>query len=166
MATPGGSCVGAVMGTGRRAEMSWGEARGGVLVTGRDAAGVTRTALELATAAIQHRKTVIIIDLTSGAAPGYAHGTGGDGHGVAEAVKTACDGVHAPLAVFAAERGHYEPFSGASPDRAAGLLTAMIDWSGVGQEQWLLSAHRPRAALGRLTSRLPATACQPATILE
>jgi len=166
MATPGGGCVGTVMRTGRRAEISWREAQGGVLVTGRDATGVTRTALELATAAIQHRKTVIIIDLTSGAAPGYAHGTGGDGHAVAEAVKAACDGVHAPLAVCAAERGHYEPFSGASPDRAAGLLTAMIDWSGVGQEQWLLSADRQRAAFELLASRWPAAAGQRRSILD
>ncbi|HEX9519218.1 MAG TPA: hypothetical protein VF940_23955 [Streptosporangiaceae bacterium] len=165
MATPGGSCVGTVMGTGRRAEISWREAQGGVLVTGRDAAGVTGTALELATAAIQHRKTVIIVDLTSGAASG-ARGTGGDGHAVAEAVKAACDGVQAPLAMFAAERGHYEPFSGASPDRAASLLTAMIDWSGVGQEQWLLSADRLGAALELLTSRWPATAGQRSSILD
>ena len=166
MATPGGGCVGTVMRTGRRAEISWREMQGGVLVAGRDAAGVTRTALELATAAIQHRKTVIIIDLTSGAASGCARGTGGDGHAVAEAVKAACDGVHAPLAVFDAERGHYEPFSGASPDRAAGLLTEMIDWSGVGHEQWSLSADRLSAAFELLTSRWPATAGQRRSILD
>jgi hypothetical protein len=129
MATPGGGCVGTVRRTGRRAEISWREAEGGVLVTGRDVAAVTRTALDLATAAIQHRKTVIIIDLTSGAASGDAHGTAGDGHTVAEAITAACDGVHAPLAVFSTERGHYDPFSGTSPDRAAILdeLAAQLD---------------------------------------
>jgi hypothetical protein len=166
MATPGGGCVGTVMRTGRRAEISWREAEGGVLVTGRDATAVTRTALELATAAIQHRKTVIIIDLTAGAASRYAGGPAGDSQAVAEAVTAACAGVHAPLTVFSPERGHYEPFSGASPDRAAHLVTAMIDWSGAGQDQRLVSADRLKTGFGRLAAHGPAPAGQRPAILD
>jgi hypothetical protein len=166
MATPGGGCIGTVIPTGRRAEISWREAEGGVLVTGRDAAAVTRTALELATAAIQHRKTVIIIDLTGGAASCYARGPAGDGQVVAEAVAAACAGVHAPLAVFGPERGHYDPFSGASPDRAADLVTAMIDWSGAGQDQRLVSAERLKTGFECLAAYGPAPAGQRPAILD
>lgn len=166
MATPGGGCVGTVLRTGRHAEISWREAEDGVLVTGRDAAGVTGTALALATAAIQHRKTVIIIDLTGGAASGHEYGIAGDGHAVAEAVMAACDGVHAPVAVFGAGRGHYEPFSDASPDRAVALVAAMIDWSGAGQEQRMLSADHLRTAFELLVARGPAAAGQRGAILD
>jgi hypothetical protein len=166
MAVPGGGWVGTVMRTGRRAEVSWREAEGGVLVTGRDAAAVTRTALELATAAIQHRKSVIIIDLTGGAATGHARGSARDSHAVRQAVKAACDGVHAPLAVFGIPHGHYEPFSGTTPDRAADLVTAMTDGSGTGQEQRLLNADRLRTAFELLAARGPAGVAQPGAILD
>jgi hypothetical protein len=166
MATPGGGCVGTVMRTGRRAEVSWPEAEGGVLVTGRDAAAVTGTALELATAAILHRKSVIIIDLTGGAASGHARGIERHGHAVAEAVTAACDRVHAPLSLFGTGRGHYEPLSGASPDRAAGLVTAMIDWSGVSPEQRILNAERLKTALELLAARGPAAAGQRGAIID
>src|SRR5262249_61905250 len=113
MATPGGGCVGTVLHTGRRAEICWREAEGGVLVTGRDAAGVTGTALALATAAIQHRKTVIIIDLTGGAASGHEYGIAGDGHAVTEAVMAARDGVDAPLGGVGGGGGDHAALSGA-----------------------------------------------------
>jgi hypothetical protein len=156
MATPSGGCVGTVMRTGRRAEVSWPEAEGGVLVTGRDAAAVAGTALELATAAILHRKSVIIVDLSGGAASGHARGLARDGHAVAEAVTAACDRAGAPVSLFGAGRGHYEPLSGASPDRAVGLVTAMIDWSGVSPEQRMLSAERLKTAFELLAARGPA----------
>ena len=120
-ATPGGCCVGFVAHTGRRAQISWQEAEGGVLVTGRDATAVTSTALELVTAAIGHRKAVIIIDLTGGAAQGPA----GSGDAVADAVAAACDGAGAPLAVFGAERGHYEPFSATGAAGTAGVTSEL-----------------------------------------
>ena len=166
MATPGGGCIGTVMRTGRRAEISWREAEGGVLATGLDAAAVTGTALELATAAIQHRKTVIIIDLTGGAASGHARGIPKAGHAVAEAVAAACDRVHAMLSLFGAGRGHYEPLSGASPDRAASLVTAMIDWSGAGPEQQMLSAERLRTSFELLAARGQAAAGRRGAMLD
>jgi len=166
MAIPGGAWMGTVTRTGRRADVSWREAEGGVLVTGRDAAAVTRTALELATAAIQHRKSVIIIDLTGGAATGHARGSPRDSNAVRQAVKAACDGVLAPLAVFGTGHGHYEPFSGATPDRAADLVTALTDGSGTGQEQRLLNADRLRTAFELLAARGPAGVAQPGAILD
>jgi len=78
VATVGGGCVGIVTGTGRRAEISWREAEAGVLVTGASAAAVTSTGLDLATAAIQHRKSVIIIDLAGSIGDGRT-GWAGDG---------------------------------------------------------------------------------------
>jgi len=63
LATSDGGCVGIVPSTGRRAAISWHEAESGVLCAGRDAPAVAATGLELVTGAIQHRKTVIIIDL-------------------------------------------------------------------------------------------------------
>jgi len=166
MAIPDGCWVGTVMRTGRRADVSWREAERGVLVTGRDAAAVTRTALELATAAIQHRKSVVIIDLTGGAATGHARGSPRDGHAVRHAVKAACDGVRAPLAVFGTGHGHYEPFSGATPDRAADLVSALTDGSGTGQEQRLLNADRLRTAFEFLAARGPAGVAQPCAVLD
>ena len=72
VSTADGGCVGVEPATGRRVTISWREAEGGVLCTGLDPAAVTATALELATAAIQHRKTVMAIDLGSGAPGGLA----------------------------------------------------------------------------------------------
>ena len=77
-ATADGACLGVVTGTGRRATISWRESRGGVLVTGQDAAAVTRTGLDVAIAAILHRKAVLIVDLTDGLI-----GDGRDGCGLA-----------------------------------------------------------------------------------
>src|SRR5262249_34170518 len=160
MATPGGGCGGPVLDTRRRAEVWWRGGRGGGPLprpgaARGDAAGVTGPALARATAAIQHGKTVIIIDLTGGAASGHEYGIAGDGHAVTEAVMAACDGVHAPLAVFGAGRGHYEPFSDASPDRAVALVAAMIDWSGAGQEQRMLSGDPLRTAFEHLAAPGP-----------
>jgi hypothetical protein len=85
---------------------------------------------------------------------------------VAEAVTAACAGVHAPLAVFGPERGHYEPFSGASPERAADLVTAMIDWSGAGQDQRLVNADRLKTSFERLAAHGPVPAGQRPAILD
>src|SRR5262249_11898844 len=68
VASPAGCCLGLIANSGRRAEVSWPDIAGGLLITGHDRAGVTSTGLDLATAAIQHRKAVIIIDLTDGTA--------------------------------------------------------------------------------------------------
>jgi len=68
VSTSDGCCLGIVPATGMRATISWREAEGGVLCTGLDPAAVTATALDVAVAAIQHRKTVITVDLGSTAA--------------------------------------------------------------------------------------------------
>jgi hypothetical protein len=88
VATWDGACVGLVPSTGRRAAISWREAHGGVLCTGAPAADVTRTGLALAIAAIQHRKSVVIVDL----APG-----GGSAGQLVPRIAAACATAGAPL---------------------------------------------------------------------
>jgi hypothetical protein len=117
VATADGGCVGIVAATGRRAEVSWQEAEGGVLVTGSSAATVTGTGLDLAIAAIQHRKAVFIIDLA---------GSGDQAHA---SVAAACAASQAPL-VRLGDRGvGYDPLSAVPPARAAALVMAMLDWA-------------------------------------
>src|SRR5262249_61801007 len=65
VATVDGGCVGIVAATGRRAEITWREAERGVLVTGTSPAAVSGVGRDLAMAAIQHRKAVLVIDLAS-----------------------------------------------------------------------------------------------------
>ncbi len=65
VATADGCCLGVISETGGPATVSWAEAEAGVLCTGEPAAAVTATGLSLAIAAIQHRKTVIVIDLAA-----------------------------------------------------------------------------------------------------
>jgi hypothetical protein len=85
LATAGGCCVGIVEATGRRAEITWREAEAGVLCTGPDASAVLATGLNLALGAIQHRKSVIIIDFSDGT--------------VADSIESACGQAGAPLRV-------------------------------------------------------------------
>ena len=156
LATAEGACIGVVTGTGRRAAISWRESRGGVLVTGQDAAAVTRTALDLAIAAILHRKAVLIVDLTGGLI-----GDGRDGCGIAAATKqavlrrvtAASADVAAPLAVFGSGGDCYEPFSGAGPAMATSLLLSMIDWGEGGQSRRTFCADYVWAALEVIASR-------------
>ena len=156
LATAEGACLGVVTGTGRRAAISWRESRGGVLVTGQDAAAVTRTALDLAIAAILHRKAVLIVDLTGGLI-----GDGRDGCGIAAATKqavlrrvtAASADVAAPLAVFGSGGDCYEPFSGAGPAMATSLLLSMIDWGEGGQSRRTFCADYVWAALEVIASR-------------
>lgn len=85
LATIDGACIGIEQETGRGVTVSWAEAAGGVLVTGDDLAAVTRIGLDLAVAAIQHRKAVIVVDLT------------GDDSSVERAIAVACSDQVAPL---------------------------------------------------------------------
>ena len=102
LATADGGRIGLVPATGRAAAIGWREADGGVLCTGRERETVTATGLDLARAAIQHRKTVIIFDLAGGA-----------GH----AVGSACAAAGAPLQRPEAGGDGFQPF----------LLTALAD---------------------------------------
>ena len=161
VATPDGCCVGLIPHAGRRATITWEEARGGVLITGRDAASVTSTGLELAIAAIQHRKTVIILDLTDSAAgnPGY-------GATLAESVRAACAGLRAPLTILDADRGRYDPFLSADPQRAAGLVATMIDWTQIGQERQPACEGVLRAVFEVLAAGRPPPAGSSVAILD
>ena len=151
VATADGGCVGIVTRTGRRASVSWLQARAGVLLTGQDAAALTSTGLDLATAAIQHRKTVIIIDLACGAGddatglPGAWRDAAGSG--LRASIEAACAGLRAPLLCFAGPGTHYDPISGLAPDRAAGLVLAMIDWTGLAPAARSFCADYLRTAL-------------------
>jgi hypothetical protein len=77
LATTDGGCVGIAPATGRRTSISWREAESGVLCTGQDASTVVGSGLALVSAAIQRRKTVIIVDLA-----GRAAGDGGSGSAI------------------------------------------------------------------------------------
>jgi hypothetical protein len=159
LATADGACLGVVTDTGRRAAVSWQESAGGVLVTGQDAGAVTRTGLSLATAAILHRKTVIIVDL----AGGQAWGKMGD-YGVADVhvlrgVTSASDKVSAPLAVFGSD-GYYQPFAGARGDAAADLVLSMTDWTGVSEARRAFCADYVATAIEVVATPTTASAQQ------
>jgi len=119
VATGDGGCVGIVAATGRRAEITWQEAERGVLVTGTSQAAVSGVGRDLAMAAIQHRKAVLVIDLSSGT-----------GDLTAASVAAACAVSQAP--VLRLGDACYEPLSGLPPARAARLAMAMLDWTGAG----------------------------------
>jgi hypothetical protein len=146
VATADGGCLGVVTAVGRRAAVTWREAEGGVLVTGADSATVTSTCRDLAAAAILHRKSVLIVDLTGG---GIAHAQRGrsGAETVRASVAAACEDAAAPLAIFGAGRCCYEPFSEAGPAGGAELVAAMLDWSEAGQAGRALCADYARTVL-------------------
>ncbi len=118
--TRDGCCVGVDVATGRPAVISWREAEGGVLCAGT---AVTDSGFALAHAAVRRRKPVIVIDLTGS-------------RWLAEALAAACAEPGAPFSCFgAAGPGYYEPLRGGDPARAAALVMATIDWTGVGDQQ-------------------------------
>src|ERR1022692_1097400 len=143
VATSDGGCIGVVADTGRRAGISWREAESGVLCAGQDAAAVAATGLELALAAIQLRKAVIIIDSVGST-------------GLAQPIARACAEAGAPLRCYGDSGGCYQPLSDADPPRsadparAAGLVLAMIDWSGVSHGQRRFCADYPAPGDDRL----------------
>jgi hypothetical protein len=129
VATSEGGSVGVIADTGRRAGVSWHEAADGVLVTGQEMAAVASTCLDLAAAAILHRKSTLIIDLTSGAIAGGQGGRPGAATvpaSVLRSVAGMCASADAPLAVFGQGLDRYEPFSEAGPAGAAALLIDMM----------------------------------------
>jgi len=154
LATADGGCVGITWSTGRRAAISWREAEGGVLCTGRDAAAVTATGLALTLAAIAHRKAVLAIDLD-----GAVSDLGRDG--LADVIEAACAGAGAPLRRFGEPGGCYDPLAerlgdgagqhasqhGASQHDTAELVLAMIDWADVDPASQRLCADYINAAL-------------------
>jgi hypothetical protein len=122
LVTRDGAMLGVDVYSGRPAAISWPEAEGGVLCAGADARGSAAQAQDgfsLAWAAIRRRKPVIVIDLTGAAA-------------LAQSLASACLEPGAPFSHFSDHGpGCYEPLRGGDPARAASLISAMIDWSGV-----------------------------------
>ncbi len=134
VATSDGCCVGVNAATGTRAAITWRAAETGVLCTSSDLEVATGTGRDLALAAIQHRKTVIVIDLA--------------GHcDTAKYLAGQCASTGVPLQNFADENAHYDPLSVASPARATNLVMAMLDWTEVSHQQQLFCANYLNAAL-------------------
>jgi hypothetical protein len=90
VATSDGACLGVRSGCGRRLSVSWRDAAGGILCTGADALGAHATALAFALAAIQHRKAVVIVDLTTSVSPA--------------AIERACRQAGAPVRLISSAR--------------------------------------------------------------
>jgi hypothetical protein len=160
--TRDGGCIGLDETTGRRAAISWQEAERGVLCAGPDGIALAETGFQLACAAIRRRKAVIAIDLTGSPR-------------VAESAAAVCAAVQAPLSCYGEPGrgwydpgqesdgplpagtgpGCYEPFHVGDPARAASLVMAMIDWTGVSDQ------HR-RTCAGYLTDVFAVIAAAPA----
>jgi hypothetical protein len=136
VATRYGACVGIVTAAGRRAEISWPQARAGVLCTGQDAVAAAAPARNLVLAAIQHRKTVIAIDLL-----------GGGSSPIVDLSPLSAVRDERPASLNFGNSAHYDPISLASPARATNLILAMLDWTGVVREQQLFCASYLSAVL-------------------
>jgi hypothetical protein len=152
LATCDGCCLGIVPGTGRRAAVSWPEAEAGVLCAGQDAAAVSATGRDIALAAIQHRKTVVIIDLAGDAESAMTHRRR---RSRADFIESECAAIGAPSLRFGWRSAHYDPFSSASPARATSLTMAMIDWTGVAHARQLFCANYLNAVFAVLASSRP-----------
>lgn len=113
LATADGCCLGVRPATGTGAVVSWQEAAAGVLCTGQRGDLATATGLDLAIAAIQHRKTVIIVDLAADQQQGAR-------------LAAACTDLAVPLSRLGSQSAHYDPLSQASPARGTSLVMAMI----------------------------------------
>ncbi len=101
VATRGGCCVGVDLTTGKKAEITWRAAESGVLCTSSEQAAAAATGRDLVLAAIQHRKTVIVIDLAGSADS-------------ATAIARECAAAGAPLDNVAGRGPHYDSFPEAS----------------------------------------------------
>ncbi|HET7012912.1 MAG TPA: hypothetical protein VFI65_03305 [Streptosporangiaceae bacterium] len=146
LATPDGCCLGIIEATGARAELTWREAEAGVLCLSRNAAEVSATGRDLVLAAIQHRKTVVAIDLNGGSLRNHP-GQHSGGRPLADQIGPACAEVNAPLRRFCWQTGSFDPITDADPAKAASLVLAMIDWTGAGQARRLLCTSYTEAAL-------------------
>jgi hypothetical protein len=149
LATGDGCCLGIVPSTGRRAAVSWQEAEAGMLCTGQDAAAVSAIGRDLVLAAIQHRKTVVAIDLANDAESAVARGRHASR---ADLIESECAAVRAPLRRFGWRGAHYDPLSCARPARATSLVMAMIDWTGIAHARQLFCANYLNAAFTVLAS--------------
>ena len=169
VATADGCCVGIRPDTGRRAVVSWREALGGVLVTGIDGADVTCTCLDVVAAAILHRKSVLVIDMTSGTSSGQRRRCGAVTASVLSAVAAVSEEAAAPLMVFGSGSSCYEPFAEAGPADSAGLVIAMADWAGSSPARREFCGNYVSAALEVIAADGPAarsTGRPPRSVLD
>ena len=94
---------------------------------------------------------MIIIDLARGAGDDAAGILGAwrdaAGSGLRAEIEAACADLRAPLLCLADPGTRYEPLSGLGPDRAAGLILAMIDWTGLAAATQSFCADYLRTAL-------------------
>lgn len=146
-ATADGGCLGVVRGTGGPAAISWREAESGVLCTGQDAASVAATGYQLASAAIQRRMAVIVVDL-SGAGAGAGRRTAVN---LNAAITQACASAGAPMRRFGHD-ARYQPLPAADPGRGTGLVIAMTDWRGTTHAQQLFCADYVSAAMAAIAA--------------
>jgi hypothetical protein len=144
--TRDGCSLGVDVESGHPAAISWREAEGGVLCAGTDAGAAAAQAQDgfmITWAAIRRRKPVVIVDLTGSQA-------------LAGSVASACLEARAPFSRFGpGGPGCYEPLRGGDPGRAARLVCAMIDWSGISDQQ-------RRSCTAYLTDALAVQAAAPA----
>jgi hypothetical protein len=116
--TRDGAGIGLDDASGRRAEISWSQAAGGVLAVSADPQAAARASFPVAAAAARRRMTVIVIDLTGSS-------------WLADSLSGACVAAAAPLRRFSpAGPAWYEPFRSHPPARAAALAIKMISWAG------------------------------------
>jgi hypothetical protein len=156
MATGDGGCLGMVPQTGRPAAISWHEAGSGVLCTGQDASTIAATALELVSAAIARRKTVIVVDLAGAARPGAARHAAVESPDELDAViARICAAAGAPLRGLADPGCRYEPLACRDPADAADLVLAMFDWRGMSQARCRFCAEYLAAALAVIAEAGP-----------
>lgn len=139
VATADGGSLGVRSATGRRAAITWQEAAGGVVLTGADPLAVTATGLDLLAAALAHRKSVVVVDLT--------------GEAVARAGEQCLRARVPPLVFGAGSVGCYQPWNLADPDRVFRLVEAMLDWTSVSHGQRKLCAEHLRLAIRSLAAR-------------
>ncbi|HEY3905516.1 MAG TPA: hypothetical protein VGM14_16530 [Streptosporangiaceae bacterium] len=170
VATADGCCLGIAPTTGARAEITWREAEAGVLCLSQDPAAVSATGRDLALAAIQHRKAVIVIDLNGRPAASQPGRAGRACQAsLANQLGLACAEVTAPLRWFGWQPASFDPIADASPDKATSLVLAMIDWTGAGQARRLLCASYLEVALAALKvagAQQGASASRPVPLLD
>jgi hypothetical protein len=142
LATDCGCCLGIDASTGRGAVLAWPEAEAGMLCTSQDAEAVSAIGRDLVVGAIQHRKTVIIVDLDD-----HQDSVGLGTVTAPDPVAFTCAQVAAPLRRVAWPTEGYDPLASAGPARATGLVMAMIDWAGAGHARQLFCASYLNLAL-------------------
>jgi hypothetical protein len=139
--TRDGTDVGLDDSSGRRAEISWAQAAGGVLAVSADPQGAARVSFPVAACAVRRRMTVIVVDLTGSA-------------WLADSLSGVCAAAAAPLRRFSpAGPAWYEPFRSHPPPRAAALAIKMISWAGTTERQRQAGQRYLADALAVLAAR-------------